>query len=86
MSLDGAPTFVYGAAAFNKPGDLLRQSTIPLETTNGSLATLSAPVCLTLVDASETTLECERHSPMTLSMTGQVFSLVVYVITTAIVR
>ena len=37
------------------------------------------PVCLTLVDASGTTLECERYSPnlsrptMTLSMTGQDF-------------
>jgi hypothetical protein len=77
MGLDGAPMFIYGAAAFNKPGGLLRQSTISLETTNGSLATLSAPVCLTLVDASKTTLECERalsnlpRPTMTLFMTGQ---------------
>ena len=50
-----------------------------LKTTNSPLATLFAPVCLTLVDAFETTLDYERHFPKllqpmtTLFMTGQVF-------------
>jgi hypothetical protein len=84
--------FVYRAAAFNKPSGLPWQSAISLETTNSPLATLPAPVCLTLVDASETTLDCERHSlnlprPMViLSMTGQIYSMAVYIITNAIVR
>jgi hypothetical protein len=60
MRLDGALMFVYEAAALNKP--LVASCDSLLSRLEWIIGNTFCPL-FTLVDASETTLKCERHSP-----------------------